>query len=104
MMMWVPINENVKMTDKEGLRYCELKQLKPWLEEGCSKQFHQRKHAKFYWLWDSSQINCDNKDNVICEMNRHFRNKKREYMKDNINELAHHSKIKNIRNLHRGIA
>jgi hypothetical protein len=33
---------------------------------------------------------------------RHFRNKKREYLKDRINELASHSKNKNIRSLHRG--
>jgi predicted NACHT family NTPase len=30
---------------------------------------------------------------------RHFRNKKREYLKDGINELATNSKNKNIRDL-----
>jgi hypothetical protein len=34
---------------------------------------------------------------------RHFRNKKREYLKDKINELATNSKNKNIRDLYRGI-
>jgi hypothetical protein len=33
----------------------------------------------------------------------HFRNKKREYMKDRIDELAMNSKNKNIRDLYRGI-
>ncbi|PNF25074.1 hypothetical protein B7P43_G02032, partial [Cryptotermes secundus] len=34
---------------------------------------------------------------------RHFRNKKREYLKDKIDELAMNSKNKNIRDLYRGI-
>jgi hypothetical protein len=33
----------------------------------------------------------------------HFRNKKRECLKDKHNELATNSKIKNIRDLHTGI-
>jgi hypothetical protein len=37
------------------------------------------------------------------EANRHFRNKKKEYLKDKINERAMNSKNKNIRNLNRGI-
>jgi hypothetical protein len=38
-----------------------------------------------------------------CEASRHFRNKKREYLKDKINELATKNKVKNIRDLYRGI-
>jgi hypothetical protein len=34
---------------------------------------------------------------------RYLRNKKREYLKDKINELATNSKNKNIRDLYRGI-
>jgi hypothetical protein len=45
----------------------------------------------------------DNLNNVRCEGSRHFRNKKREYLKDKINELAMNSKNKNIRNVYRGI-
>jgi hypothetical protein len=37
------------------------------------------------------------------EATRHFRNKKREYLKNKINELATNSKNKNIRDLYRGI-
>jgi hypothetical protein len=37
------------------------------------------------------------------EASRHFRNKKREYLKDKINEFETNSKYKNIRNLYRGI-
>jgi hypothetical protein len=37
------------------------------------------------------------------DTSRHFRNKKREYLKDKINHLATNSKNKNIGNLYRGI-
>jgi hypothetical protein len=55
------------------------------------------------WLQDSSEINGDNLNNVRCEASRHFRNTKREYLKNKINELATNSKNKKIRDLYRGI-
>jgi hypothetical protein len=55
------------------------------------------------WLQDPSEINGDNLNNVRCEASRYFRNKKREYLKDKINELVTNSKKKNIRDLYRGI-
>jgi hypothetical protein len=42
-------------------------------------------------------------NNVRRETSRHFRNKKMEYLKGKINELATNSKNKNIRDLYRGI-
>jgi hypothetical protein len=44
-----------------------------------------------------------NLNNVRCEVSRHFRNWKREYLKDRINELLTNSKNTNIRDLYRGI-
>jgi hypothetical protein len=41
--------------------------------------------------------------NVRREANRHFRNKKREYLKDKITGIELNSKNKNIRDLYRGI-
>jgi hypothetical protein len=34
---WEMIRENVKISAKESLAYCELKKLKPWFDEACSK-------------------------------------------------------------------
>jgi hypothetical protein len=63
-----------------------------------------KKQAKLLWLQNSSEINGDNLNNVRCEASRYFTNKKREYLKDKINELATNSKNKNIRDLlYRGI-
>jgi hypothetical protein len=79
-----------------------LKKHKPWFDEECSKLVDQRKQAKLWWLHDPSEINGDNLNTVRCEVNRYFRNKKREYLKDKINELATNSMNKNIRDLYRG--
>jgi hypothetical protein len=45
----------------------------------------------------------NNLSNVRREASGHFRNKKREYLKDKVNELESNSKNKNIRDLYRGI-
>jgi hypothetical protein len=97
---WETIRQNIKISDKESLGYFELKKLKPWFNEGCSKLLDQRKQAKLQWLQDPSG---DNLNNVRHEASRHFRNKKREYLKDKINELEMNSKDKNITDLCRGI-
>jgi hypothetical protein len=55
------------------------------------------------WLQDPSKIDGDNLKIVRREANRYFRNKKREYLKDEINELATNSKNNNIRDLYRRI-
>jgi hypothetical protein len=100
---WKTIRENIKISAKERLGYFELKKHKPWFDEGCSELLDQRKQAKLQWLQDPSEINWDNLNNVRCEASRYFRNNKKEYLKDKINELATNSKNKNIRDLYRGI-
>jgi hypothetical protein len=62
----------------------------------------RRKKATLQWLQDLSVGNEDKFSNVRREASRHFRNKKREYLKDKINELESNSKNK-IRDLYRGI-
>jgi hypothetical protein len=54
-------------------------------------------------LQNPSQINGDNLQNSRHETSRTFTNKKREYLKDKINELETNNKDKNIRNLYRGL-
>jgi len=51
------------------------------------------------WLQDPEQSNVDNINTVRREDSRHFRKKKKEYMKAKIHELETKSKIKNIRDL-----
>jgi hypothetical protein len=97
------IKENIKISAKESLGLYERKQHKPWFDEECSKFLDQRKQAKTQWLQNTNQSNVDNLNNVRREPSRHFRNKKKGYLKAKINELETNSKNKNIRDLYRGI-
>jgi hypothetical protein len=45
-------------------------------------------------LQDPTLGNVDNLNNLRCEASRHFRNKRKEYMKAKIDELKTNSKIK----------
>jgi hypothetical protein len=89
--IWETIKQNIKISAKDSVGYYELKQRKPWFDEGCSKLLDPRKQAKLQWLQDPNEINGDNLKNVRHEASRHFRNKKKEYPKSNINYLAMNS-------------
>jgi hypothetical protein len=100
---WGTIRANIKTAAIESLCYFELKNHKPWFDEGCSRSLDQRKQAKLQWLQDPSKINGDNLNNARRVASSYFRNKKREHLKDKINEHAANSKNKNIRDLYRRI-
>ena len=101
---WKNITENIKTSAKESLGLYELKQHKPWFDKECLGFLDLREQAKMQWLQDPSQSNVDNLYNVRLEGSRCFRNKKKEYLKAKIEELETNSKIKNIRDLYRGIS
>jgi hypothetical protein len=69
-----------------------LKKHKPWFDEECSKLLDQRKQAKLQWLQDPDEINGYNLNDVRHEAGSYFGTKKREYLKDKINEIATNSK------------
>jgi hypothetical protein len=74
----------IKISAKESLSYHDLKWCKPQFDEICSELLDQRKQARLQWLQNQSKINRDNLNNIRCDASRHFRNKKREYLKDKI--------------------
>jgi hypothetical protein len=75
---------------------CESKSYKPWFDEERIKLVDRRKQAKLQCLQDPIVVNEGNLRNVRREASRHFRNKKRDYLKDKINEIELNSKDKNI--------
>ena len=95
---------NIKTSAKESLGLHELKQHKPWFDEECLQFLDERKQAKLQQVQDPSQRNVDNLNNVRREASRHFRNKKKAYLKAKIEDLETNSKIKNIRDLYRSIS
>jgi len=46
------------------------------------------------WVQDPSKSSVDNLNNIRCEASRHFRKKKKAYLKAKIEELENTSKIK----------
>ena len=55
------------------------------------------------WIQDPSRSSVDNLNNVRCNASRHFRNKKKAYLKAKIEELGTNSKVNNVRDLYRSI-
>jgi hypothetical protein len=72
-------------------------------DEKCLVILDQRKQAKMQWIQDPSQSNVDNLNNVRRDASRHFRNKKKAYLKSKTEELETNSNINNIRDLYKGI-
>jgi hypothetical protein len=81
-------------SQRERVGYFELKKHEAWFDEGCSELLDKRIQAKLQWLQAPSEINGDNLNGVRREASRYFRNKKKEYLKEKINELATNSKNK----------
>jgi hypothetical protein len=96
---WENIKENIKTSAKESLGLHELKQNKHWFDEEGLGFLDQRKQAKMQWIQDPSQSKVDNLNNVRREVGRHFRNKKKAYLRAKIAELKTNSKIQNTRDL-----
>jgi hypothetical protein len=94
---WDNIRQNINISAQESLGYCESKHRKPWFDGECSELVDRRKQTKPERLQDPSEANEDNLSDISREASRHFRNKKREYMKDKINELESNGTNKNIR-------
>ena len=59
--------------------------------------------VKMRWIQNPSRSNVDNLNNVRRDASRHFRNKKKAYVKAKTEELETNSKINNVRDLYRGI-
>ena len=100
---WENIKENIKTSAKESQVLHEWKQHNPWLHKECVDFLDLRKQAKMQWIQDPSQSSVDNLKNVRCNASRHFRNKKKAYLKAKIEELETNSTVNNVRDLYRGI-
>jgi hypothetical protein len=100
---WENIKENIKTSAKESLGLREMNRHKPWFDEGWVGFLDQRKQARMQWKQDPSRSNVDNLNNVRRDANRHFRKKKKAYLKAKIEELETNIKIKNVTDSYRGI-
>ena len=101
---WENIKEDIKTSAERSLGLHELKQNKTWFDEECLCFLDRRKRIKMQCIQDPSQNKVDNLNNVGRGVSRHFRNKKKAYVRAEIEELGTNSKIQNIRELYRGIS
>ncbi|KAJ4436047.1 hypothetical protein ANN_18674 [Periplaneta americana] len=101
--MWENIRDNIKIAAEQSIGYYETKKKKPWFDEDCCMVVERRKQAKLKFLQDPVEANRDNYFNKRQEANRMLRNKKRDYLKEKLNEVETNSKNKNIRDLYKGI-
>jgi Holliday junction resolvase-like predicted endonuclease len=60
----------MKISAKESIGHCEVKNHKPWFDEECSKLVDRRKQAKLQWLQNPSIANEDSVSNVRQEASR----------------------------------
>ena len=93
---WENIKENVRTSAEESLGLHKLNQNKPWFDEEYLGFLDQWKRAKLQWIQDPSQSKVDILKDIRREVSRHFRNKKKAYLRAKIEELETNSKIKNI--------
>ena len=100
---WENIKENIRTSAEESLDLHEFKHTKTWFDEECLGFFDQRKRTNMQWIQDPSQSNVDILNNVRRDVSRHFRDKKKAYLRAKIEDLETNSKIQNIRDLYRGI-
>jgi hypothetical protein len=98
---WENIKWNIKISATESLGLYELKQHKSLFDEKCLLFLRLKEAGKMRWIHEPSQSNVDNLNNVRRDASRHFRNKKKAYLKAKIDEIETYSKIKNIRDLYR---
>ena len=88
---WGNIKEIIKTSAKESLGLQELKKNKPWFDKECLGFLDHRKGAKMQWIQNPSQSKVDNLNSVRREVSRHFRNKKKAYLRAKIEELETNS-------------
>jgi hypothetical protein len=69
-----------------------------------TKLIDQQEQAKLQWMQNPSQINGNNLQNFRHETSKTLLKKKREYLKDKINELETNNKNKTIDNLYISIS
>jgi hypothetical protein len=82
---------------EEGVGLCERNSLNRGFVIECSRFLDQRKQAEMEWLQEPKQSSVNNLSSVRLEASRHFRNRKKQYLKAKIDELETNSKNRHIR-------
>ncbi|KAJ4435014.1 hypothetical protein ANN_23587 [Periplaneta americana] len=103
--VWENIRDSIKIAAEQSIGYYETKKKKQWFDEDCCIVVERRKQAKLKFLQDPVE---EKRDTVIISMKDgkqvvRLGIKKRDYLKEKLNEVETNSKNKNIRDLYKGI-
>ena len=101
--MWEAIRDTVKSAAKERVGEKKRQKNKPWFDDECLKLHDERKQARQRWLGNKNEANTNNYKNAKRNATRGFRNKKREYLTQKIQEIEENGKTNNIRDLYKGV-
>ncbi|KAJ4441048.1 hypothetical protein ANN_10898 [Periplaneta americana] len=100
--VWENIRDSIKIAAEQSIGYYGTKKKKPWFDD-CCMVVERRKQTKLKFLQDPVEKNRDNYFNERWEASRTLSNKKRDYLKEKLDEVETNSKNKNIRDLYKGI-
>ncbi|PSN55555.1 hypothetical protein C0J52_12130 [Blattella germanica] len=93
--------ENVA-TEEENNINRETRQSRKWFDDECADMVNKRKLAKMNWMREPNEQNSEQLCSIRRETTRFLKNKKREYLKEKINDLEINAKNRNIRELYQG--
>ena len=93
----------MKGAAKERVGEMKRQKNKPWFDDECLKLHEERKQARQRWLGNKNEANTNNYSNAKRNATRVFRNKKREYLMQKIQEIEENWKTNNIRDLYKGV-
>ncbi|KAJ4429390.1 hypothetical protein ANN_21547 [Periplaneta americana] len=95
--VWKNIRDSIKIAAEQSIGYYETKEKKPWFDEDCCMVVERRKQAKLKFLQDPVEANRDNYFNGRREASRTLRSKKRDYLKEKLNEVETNISHRSVR-------
>ncbi|KAJ4449713.1 hypothetical protein ANN_01117 [Periplaneta americana] len=78
--------DSIKIAAEQSIGYYEIKNEKPWFDKDCCTVVERRKQEKLKFLQDPVERNKDIYSNERQEASRTLRYKKRDYLKEKLNE------------------
>ncbi|PSN38555.1 hypothetical protein C0J52_14819 [Blattella germanica] len=100
---WESIRDTIKLSASESVGLLKKRQSRKWFDDECADMVNKRKLAKMNWMREPNEQNSEQLCSIRRETTRFLKNKKREYLKEKINDLEINAKNRNIRELYQGI-
>ncbi|PSN48471.1 hypothetical protein C0J52_11717 [Blattella germanica] len=97
------IRDTIKLSASESVGLLNKRQSRKWFDDECADMINKRILAKMNWIREPNEQNSEQLCSIRRETTKFLKNKKREYLKEKINDLEINAKNRNIRELYQGI-